>query len=233
MKEIKEIFYLLKTGVTTKEHYTILETIKFLIKLIVLLIASYIFVFMVFKVLKNYGVDIPRPDRFDEIRSWSAFKIILYSTILAPILEELNFRLPLRYSKINFSILIGFIVYLLLRIVLNVEYEKPISYGLGVLICIIIYKLVSTKGFTLVSLFWKNNPLFIFYFFLFAFSLLHLGNHSKITLHLMLISPLLLLPKIIAGVFLSYARLKTTVISSIILHMLNNGIMTIFLLSSR
>ena len=71
-KELKEILQLLKTGNTKKEQFTSAKRIKFLLKLCGIIAISYIFIIGIRELCIYFGLDLPRPDKFDKIKDLSA-----------------------------------------------------------------------------------------------------------------------------------------------------------------
>ncbi|WP_299886515.1 CPBP family intramembrane glutamic endopeptidase [uncultured Lacinutrix sp.] len=78
-----------------------------------------------------------------------------------------------------------------------------------------------------ITLFCKYNRQFkyIFYAFAIAFGYVHLFNFEIHAL-IILLSPILVLPQIILGMFLGYIRIKLGLPYSILLHGLYNGILS-------
>ena len=138
--------------------------------------------------------------------NFSLFNILKIS-LLYPIVEELIFRLPLRYSKFNlvlsFSILISLLVFK--RLISNVY--------LAITLSLILY-------FSL-SLLFRKDSLFlikiinffilkfrvVFYFQALLFGFLHLANYN-ITFKYFYLFPLFIMNYIFTGFFWGYLRVR-------------------------
>ena len=132
------------------------------------------------------------------------------------------FRNGLKFSKWNFIIISIGIVFLILRIFLELEWIYCLIFPLISGLIIVNF---SLKASTIKSLsdFWSNNKIVVFYSFLIMFGLIHLGNY-ELTSELWKYSLVLILPHIIGGFIYSYARLNSGIILAIGLHSLNNGL---------
>jgi len=77
--------------------------------------------------------------------------------------------------------------------------------------------------------FFKTSPYFPFAFYcsFVLFGLIHLGNF-EITPAVLLLSPLLVAPQTIMGVFLGYIRVRLGLSWAILLHASHNGILFLF-----
>lgn len=126
-----------------------------------------------------------------------AFQIPIWATfillcLLIPFLEEAIFRLPLRYSN---------------------------NYILRVIIILLNKFGIDKKEQSIII--WNKYYKYIFYFFSIAFAYVHMMNFpfSKTVL---LLSPFLVLPQFIGGVFMGYLRIKFGFLWGFLLHFLSN-----------
>ncbi len=152
----------------------------------------------------------------------------LINLLLMPIFEESAFRLPLVYSKVNISISILLLTYAFLSYVLHgslLNSENIIQrVGISVFIAILVFFVLGFVSNKLsLATFWIKNMKGIFYIYLFIFSLRHIDSYILTPLCLTFI-PILLLPQIISGIFLSFVRLRFGFHFSIIFHVLINVI---------
>jgi hypothetical protein len=100
-----------------------------------------------------------------------------------------------------------------------------IALGIG----IVLYLSFNQKNVDLFSKFWKMNRRKIFYGLLLIFSVPHLGNY-ELTTELLIFSPIVILPHLVAGFIYSYARLSSGIILAICIHSFNNGILPLMAL---
>jgi len=159
-------------------------------------------------------------DKLQDTQS-KGYKNILYILILAPIFEELMFRLPLKFNRLN--LLIAILTFYF-SFYLSYNHFLESFWGLQLLKTILIvvlcwfivfhvfkisfYKSVSTKYFGL-----------LFYILAIIFGLLHITNFIEyVPNNLIFYSPIFAFHQIISGLFLGYIRVKKGLIWSIILH---------------
>lgn len=134
----------------------------------------------------------------DVIETWPIWSIILFTVIIGPFFEELIFRSYLRYKK---NYLFNFII-----------------------------SLVSLTGFrneqkldTFLSFFWKKRYAFIFYFSAVLFGLVHICNF-KFSYTILLLSPILVAPQIVLGLFIGFLRVRYGFILGFLLHVIHNAL---------
>jgi hypothetical protein len=154
--------------------------------------------------------------------------------IFASVIEELIFRLPLRYSAINLTI--PFFLFalfpagsLLLRFGgfgLATPTERWLLRGVFALsIASVVFVLLRTEpGKRLAGNIWADHFRFVFYVSCFAFGLFHLFNYrfTSLTPATLLLAPLLVLPQVIAGFILAFTRMHLGLIWCILLHAAHN-----------
>jgi membrane protease YdiL (CAAX protease family) len=126
----------------------------------------------------------------------STLYIFISAVVLAPLIEEIMFRLFLRYRR-NYPMLI--LLYLI---------KKSGAYGKGN-IHILIYR------------WWRKRFKYIFYASALLFGAIHMSNYDNGDT-LFLLFPLFTFPQIVMGLFLGYIRLKQGFIWSVLLHALHN-----------
>lgn len=220
MKELKNFSILAKTGSLPKENRTTKETIILGLKLFFILYAIKISTGLVVALLNVNGF-IELPERVNNFYFENKFKELLIVAMYAPLYEELTFRLGLRFSKVNFSVLCTGVLYIIVVVVFDVE--KPYAWLVSTILGLFFYVLIKEKNVDVIFNFWIKNQLLIFYVLLSFFSLMHLNNYV-FSINMIKYFPILLLPHFIGGFIYSYARLNSGIILAIILHSLNNGL---------
>ena len=158
------------------------------------------------------------------LESFSEFEILLLASLYAPILEELAFRLPLKFSKWNLTLASIGISITFCRILAELKYEYSLILSIG--IGTVVYLILNERIVKNLSEFWSKNKLLIFYSLLLTFSFLHLKNY-KLTTELLIFSPIFILPRILGGILFSYIRLNSGIIIAILFHSFNNGILRV------
>ena len=153
------------------------------------------------------------------------------SVLLGPVSEELIWRLPLRYSEINLTISALLVVLFTVRRLLpkfgifGSATRWLWSAVFALLVASVVFVLLRTepvKRFT--SRIWRDHFRSVVYISCFAFGLFHLTNYrfSSFTAETLMLAPLLVLPQIIGGFILAFARMRLGMIWCIVLHAATN-----------
>ena len=228
LNEFKNIWILTKSGFLTKENRNLKETIFLGFKLYGILILLKAFCFGLSYFLDYYGIfEMPKHITGEKLRNYSPTLKILMIVIIAPIIEELTYRIGLIYSKQNLTITVIGISYFILKN--TFELKRFLCMIIACALAIVLYFGLKKINDDLLSKFWKNNRRKILYGFLLIFGLPHLVNY-ELTTKLLIFSPIVILPHIVAGFIYSYARLSSGIILAICIHSLNNGIVPLILL---
>lgn len=165
----------------------------------------------------------------------SVWNNALYILFLAPIIEEIIFRLSLNLKKINILISGSIAILILVGekiLKINLTNIQDYYFKFGTLVLFLAFVYIVKQS-------WFDNirdKYFSFYFYLVTilFALLHIGNfNSSIPSHLFWAIPLLILPQFIMGMFFGYMRLKSGVIWAIALHILMNTPAVLIYLSKQ
>jgi hypothetical protein len=155
--------------------------------------------------------------------------IIFYSAM-----EELTFRLPLRYSAINLTIsALLFALFpagsLLLRFggfgLATVTERWLVRAVFALLVASVVFVLLRTEPIKrLTGSIWFDHFRSVLYVSCFAFGLFHLFNYrfTSLTPATLLLAPLLVLPQVIAGFILAFTRMHLGLIWCILLHAAHN-----------
>jgi hypothetical protein len=147
--------------------------------------------------------------------------------LVAPVSEELIWRLPLRYTEVNLtiSVLLAtlFVVRrLLLRFgVFGFTTRWLWSAVFALLVASVVHVVLRTEpGKRVVSGIWRDHFRSVFYISCFGFGLFHISNYrfSSFTAETFMLAPLLVLPQIISGFIFAFARIRLGMIWCIVLH---------------
>jgi len=125
--------------------------------------------------------------------------IFFFAVIIAPFLEEIMFRLVLKFRS-NFLILWPLQLLILLQVSNKINLLKTIRN------------------------FWNKFYAWIFYLITIAFGLIHILNF-KPSINIYLLAPVLVAPQILIGISLGYLRIRFGLIWSILFHAFYNGIL--------
>lgn len=151
--------------------------------------------------------------------------IIIFLILIGPFIEELIFRLPLRFKKANFipfALIILFYAGTLIfkTFHLSVAVSIPLFAGItAFLIFYIFNRYMAEKRETTLS---ANYSLY-FYSATILFALFHLSNF-KYTPNLLLFAPIVVLPQFICGFLFGFIRIKQGFIWSFFFHSLHNAV---------
>lgn len=148
----------------------------------------------------------------DLARTVPIWEIIMLAVVLAPLWEEAAFRLPLRYTPINLAIpfSLGMMLVFLSLIdhqVLPAEAALPLLVGIIVLGMLLRFWLKQRNAKTIHTIYEKWIG-WLFYGLALAFGLIHIGNFTSLSGQAWLLTPILVLPQTVIGVFLGFIRLR-------------------------
>lgn len=153
----------------------------------------------------------------------------LYFLLLAPIAEELIFRLPLKISRVNIfisAVMAYFLFYLSHKPISSlITANELIKVTAFISLIILVLSILKERILSFVQ-----HQYFGVYFYamITVFGLLHVTNFlSAIPGNLIVLAPLFAFHQVIVGFFLGYLRLKNGLIWCILLHSLFNLLPTI------
>lgn len=231
MSILKNLWILCKTGFVKEEKRTLKESVRFLIKLFLFLFfVKILYIGLTAIIDLSDTISIPVVSNDFKFDKYSGIQKFFMGAFLGPIIEELAFRLNLKFSKRNFLIMFIGISYSIFKIIFQFDWSN--SLIITVILTFLLSLLLKNKILDRLEKFWKENRLIVFYFLLFSFVLLHSTNY-ELEFSTLIYIPLLMLPHFLAGLIFSYARLKSGIIMSISLHILNNGLFALLLLFAK
>ena len=145
--------------------------------------------------------------------------------LLAPIIEELGFRLSLIVSRLTVSISSGIQIGIILQIVFNLDYHILIRFFLMFLFAGIVYLILNER---IISLIKKYHRQYIYYNILFS-GFLHITNYElSSTIHYFLI-PVLVFQNVVFGAYISFLRMTYGFKIALLMHVLHNTFFGIIL----
>ena len=148
------------------------------------------------------------------------WKNVLSIILIAPILEELAFRMYLRPRKYVFSISLSFLVTGTLNGFMELDnMEKLILFGLSMLVFLVIERSFILEKF---MLFWKKQFPVIFYTSAVIFGFIHYGNFENTQHFHLFLLPLLTLPQVFLGVMLGFIRMQHGLHYAMLFHVALN-----------
>lgn len=228
---IERIIAFLKTALTKFVHVIRIYAILIVIAISIALLSSIFVAGKTTNELDNY------------ISKESILFVLIYGGIFAPLFEEIVFRVHLKMSPVRWAIfVVAQCAFLLIsfsekfvwivdffsftdNLYINIGINLLLSIALVAILFIIFKRIKIDIGEKLYAV--------IFYASAIYFGFIHTANYSNIA-EVWYLALLLVLPQIIAGIFLGYVRIRYGLIWSIVLHSIYNGslIFPVFLMAS-
>lgn len=153
----------------------------------------------------------------------------LFSVFIIPLIEELIYRLPLKFSPLFLSISIALITYRLI----SKYFFKSLMYDLtsypisriafAIVIAFLFYSIISQEKTSVrINLFWSKHFRWIFYIFTIWFAFIHINNYIPSSYNILLV-PIITLPQLILGLTTGYMRINYGFVYAFFLHALYNS----------
>lgn len=156
--------------------------------------------------------------------------LLLVTVFILPLLEEVAFRLSLKFKPLFLALTIGVLTY---YIVSKGVYHTKLSdvYDhfaqrafISLAMVSLTYALSSiSKVKNILEKFWKNNFRGIFYFCCLGFAWIHIFNYELSLEHLLLM-PIITMDKLVSALCYGYTRVTYGFVYSLAIHMFNNSI---------
>jgi membrane protease YdiL (CAAX protease family) len=204
LKTIKETYFELMAFLRNPKdemgpELTIAQKFKILFSLVLLeipLMGAFSLIMMGLEELKL--VDTEGHKVVELFKSLPVVVLIILTAIIIPFFEELIFRLYLRYKN---NYLLHFIISLVS--LTGARNEK--------------------KAETVLTSLWKKKYTYIFYFSAILFGIVHITNY-KLSYTILLLSPILIAPQILVGLFIGFLRVRYGFVWGFLLHALHNAV---------
>lgn len=173
----------------------------------------------------------------EAIKKNDPIEMLIFGAILAPLMEELAFRLGLRPGRIRLSVgavFFGYYAFLAVTEVMDTRKTK-LSESMNdlqpllatiIILCSLVIGVWVLLGFnkirSSVEKFHEKNFRVIFYGLAICFGLIHAANFNEIQKFWYLI-PIVTSPQILLGITLGYIRMRYGVFAAILAHGLHNA----------
>jgi hypothetical protein len=188
-----------------------------------------LFVFIIFGgALLDSLIDIPMHDRFEEVMEQiGIFGFIGFAVLLGPLLEEVAFRLAMRFRLRNVIIgVLAFTAYMTqaaFPIAENISPKGPMYLYIfsGLLLALFLFSCLKYQ--TRVAHWWTARFPVVFYIASVAFAAIHIFNFEEFPLRVILLAPLITLPQFVLGLGMGYLRMRFGFWYGYFFHVLNNG----------
>lgn len=162
---------------------------------------------------------------------FSPLVFLMVAGIILPFVEEIGFRLSLKFKPIYLALSSGvFLYYLLTKAVFftkvsAVDESFIIRIGSAIVLILILFPLFNLQSVKdkLVK-FWNNNFNLIYYFTCIAFAWVHMSKYEITWLNIVLL-PILTMPQLMSGIISGYTRVAFGFQYPLLFHMTTNLIM--------
>ncbi len=156
--------------------------------------------------------------------------LLVLMVFVLPLLEEIGFRLSLKFKPIFLALTLSVLGYYISSKAIYYAKLSDIYNHFDERVLIVLFILAITyfifsipKIKKSLEIFWKNNFKWVFYFFCFGFAWVHIFNY-ELTLEHLLLMPLITMDKLVSAMCYGYTRVHYGFIYSYAIHMLNNSI---------
>lgn len=163
---------------------------------------------------------------------YSFIQTLFIVSILVPVMEELFFRLPLKFKPSYLGIAIGILFWVIFGKINTLFGNKAsvvyqiLCFLSAVPIGVLTFYFAKKHSEKLLK-FWQNNFRFIFYTSVLLFGLAHAPNFA-LTIENIVYLPLIVFPWFIAGHCIGFVRIKYGFVFALLTHVLNNVILVLF-----
>ena len=181
-------------------------------------------------------IGLPPHKIYGFMRDHKWYTIILLMLVIGPLLEEISFRLFLRFTPLNISLsFAGLCYYIISTFTQTKYYSLDFFTGIKVVISFFLafglYRLTMRQSIQrILENFWRKRSLMLVYSSIVIFALIHLGNMEDINRKHIFLFPLLISPQLLIAFFASYLRLKCGFKFAIYFHIGANLIPVLLLL---
>ncbi len=134
------------------------------------------------------------------------YAIGFMAVIMAPLLEEFIFRLPLRYSPLNVSLPLAFVTFLIpVEAFIAIPRAAALRFVLAAAVGLGLYVWLHRRGKSKGHSFYAKYTVWIVYASAILFGAMHIFNFDPKTYW---VAPLVVMPQFTIGMFLSFIRLR-------------------------
>jgi hypothetical protein len=147
----------------------------------------------------------------------------VFVVVIAPFLEEIVFRLPLRLEKISIALSVGIIAYRFLGnsfFVTNLmSWQTYMRLAVGLGVFFLTMKCLSEK--ILEKIRTEHYGIF-FYSTAALFAIVHISNFFPLNVNILWAYPLFVLPQFVIGLLIGFVRVRNGFVFGCLLHSLIN-----------
>lgn len=223
---ISELGILLLSGkVVSSRNQFYQRLIEFIRIFLLALLLSFVSAFIILAFFEIFNIEKPVNIFLNSVRQKTWVYQIGLACLSAPIVEELQCRLWLKYSRINFATFSGiWLFYFFKRVIVGFglfgEHDNTsLAIGLSLIVMAMVYSYLHENNTinNRLERFWQKYYKVIFYVSVIGFGFLHTTNFD-LRFSTMMLIPIITLPQTSLGFMLGYVRLKYGFLYGILLH---------------
>jgi hypothetical protein len=153
---------------------------------------------------------------------YSHFHKLLLSTLVAPLIEEMAFRLGLKINKINIALMLGFQLIFFLILIDIITYSILYKVLFMLVVSSVSYFLISDAFLN----FLKRHFNYFVYYNILMFGLAHAFNYTYDSFLDLCFVPVLIIFQLVLGAYLCYVRVRYGFFNGLVFHAFHNLILT-------
>jgi membrane protease YdiL (CAAX protease family) len=157
-----------------------------------------------------------------ELPPWIFGLLVIF---LGPLIEEVVFRLHLKYRAWVVNILLPLAFSGLIYIVLD-SIGQHVNFMIVLAAIVLLYSLFLIKNPNALAAFWDRKFPVIFYITALSFALVHIFNF-ELSQEIILITPLLVAPQFVLGFLIGYLRVRLGFMWGVALHVSHNAVLVL------
>jgi hypothetical protein len=161
----------------------------------------------------------------------SSFFVVLVVVVLAPITEEIAFRLWLRFSPLKWALGISFFSFFLISFfsegAFNLYDVENILRSLFFLVFVFVAIFLVLRRrdvYKYVKQFFEKYFHIFFYIITLTFAMIHIANYDVNLKEIWYFAPLLVFPQLFLSLLIGFVRIKYGFVWAVLTHALNNSV---------
>ncbi|HNW57407.1 MAG TPA: CPBP family glutamic-type intramembrane protease [Bacteroidales bacterium] len=144
------------------------------------------------------------------------FRTFIMLAVFAPVFEEITFRLLLKPKKRNLIVFAtSALTVSILFFLGNQLLLMSVLLFAGTISSMVIFNKKILHAF---QKFFLKKFVYFFYFSCIIFGFVHIFNYEPVGIMMFVLSPLIVAPAVLAGIFFGYVRMKFGIMYSILFH---------------
>lgn len=203
MSYVGELVTFLKKPVSGEEqalHWKPLQVPGIILLHYLIYVGCLFIILIIWGSIKYTFKDLPEGSSFD-----ATLSTVILVVLIAPVVEELIFRLPLRFNKVNLLLSATLLSVWMLR----GDYKAVLivaSVVVAVVGFLLFYPKLGVSRY--LEKFWEKHYGIVFYFFSALFALMHILNYTNIVFPQGLFVLWMVMPQFALGVMAGYLRVR-------------------------